>query len=101
MNDLFDKENKEGITNKRFKAGETVFVHPEIRITEKFPYILKEMVALAGMPVNIERVVERGYRIKEDNNEFLWCDYCFMSHDEYAEYNSVTAVSEDVFNTLL
>lgn len=101
MDDLFNSENKERLGAKLFREGDIVYIHPEIRETEKGDAVTNEMTAYADALAIIQRKYDNtNYELDIDDGEFFWDDYMLLSEEEYKNYYN-TPEETDILNMFI
>ncbi len=90
--DLFDDENKDGLDSERFVVGDSVYIHPDLRETDKGASVTEDMLNYAGSLARIVRVLGNSYKLDVDDADWVWDDYCLLSQNEFAQY--ITGVAK-------
>lgn len=98
---IFDENNKDRLKNELFEKGQTVYIHPELRCTDKGLCVIPEMVEFKGLKTCITEKYFSYYSLEIDHGRWHWNDYMLLSENEYDEFIAPAVKKRELLGLLV
>lgn len=95
--DIYDFNSTERSGARLFKEGDTVYIRPDLRVSDRPPCIVENMITYANEKDTIKQV--KGFHSYTlSKTPYSWADWMLLSEQEYFEMAGPVPTKTDILS---